>query len=54
MLGLGIGWWLSRGIARGKGQVTKAANGLAEGDLDQTVDVRSKDEIGETAAAFGR
>ncbi|HLH24503.1 MAG TPA: methyl-accepting chemotaxis protein [Chloroflexota bacterium] len=53
-LGVGLGWWLSRGIARGLGQVTKAANGLAEGDLDQRVDVRSRDEIGDMAAAFGR
>jgi PAS domain S-box-containing protein len=50
-LGLGIGFVLSRNIARGVGEVATAAKGLATGDLNQNVPVRSKDEIGQMAAA---
>jgi methyl-accepting chemotaxis protein len=32
----------------------KAAEGIAEGDVQQDVDIRSKDELGDTGAAFGR
>jgi methyl-accepting chemotaxis protein len=54
LLGLGMGWWLSRSITRGLSQVTRAANGLAEGDLEQTIAVGSRDEIGQMADAFRR
>ncbi|HZR99750.1 MAG TPA: methyl-accepting chemotaxis protein [Chloroflexota bacterium] len=47
-----LGLLLARAISRGVGQVTRAARGIAAGDLDQTLDVRSRDEIGEMAAAF--
>jgi methyl-accepting chemotaxis protein len=45
---------ISRRLIRGAGQVLRAAEGLAEGDLDQHVDVTSRDEIGAMAAAFER
>ena len=42
-----------RGISlAGVGQVARAAVGLAQGDLNQTLDVRSGDEIGQMANAF--
>lgn len=47
-----VAFYLSRHIARGVGQVARAAVGLARGDLNQTLDVRSDDEIGRMAAAF--
>ena len=50
-LGLGIGFFLSRSIARGVGQVAIAARGLAVGDLDQRITLESGDEIGQMAAA---
>ena len=55
-LGLGVGVTLlvSRGILRGVGAVLHAAEGIADGDLDQHLDVRSRDEIGAMATAFGR
>jgi methyl-accepting chemotaxis protein len=43
-----------RGIMRGVRQVLVAAEGIAEGDLEQHVDVSSQDEIGQMGAAFGR
>ena len=50
--GLGIAFWLSRGISTGINKMKAAAQGIAQGDVEQDVDVRSSDEIGETAAAF--
>jgi methyl-accepting chemotaxis protein len=47
-----VAYVLSQRIARGVGQVARAAVGLAQGDLNQTFDVRSGDEIGQLAAAF--
>src|SRR5205807_6040749 len=50
-LGLGIGFFLSRSIARGVGQVATAARGLAVGDLNQHINLDSSDEIGEMAGS---
>jgi methyl-accepting chemotaxis protein len=49
-----IAFVLARGISRGVNQVLAAAEGIAEGDIDQNVDVRSRDEVGAMAAAFTR
>ncbi|HEY4276686.1 MAG TPA: HAMP domain-containing methyl-accepting chemotaxis protein [Conexibacter sp.] len=43
---------LSRQIAGGINQMMRAARGIAKGDVQQTVEVKSRDEIGQTAAAF--
>jgi methyl-accepting chemotaxis protein len=45
---------LTRLIVRPVRQVLAAAEGIAEGDLDQKLDVRSQDEVGDMARAFGR
>jgi signal transduction histidine kinase/ActR/RegA family two-component response regulator len=50
--GLLIGLFLSGNIASAVGQVARAAKGLAAGDLDQRIEVRSPDEIGDMADAF--
>jgi diguanylate cyclase (GGDEF)-like protein/PAS domain S-box-containing protein len=42
----------ARSFAAGLRRVTKAAQGLARGDLDQSIHVGSRDELGEMAAAF--
>ena len=49
---LGAGLFLARSIAGGLGVVARAATGLAAGDLDQQVNVWSKDELGRMASAF--
>ena len=49
-----IAFLLARGISRGIGQMVTAAEGIAEGDVDQRIDVKSKDEIGTMAGAFTR
>jgi len=50
----GIAYWLATGITGGVKKVLAAAEGIAEGDLEQDVEVKSKDEIGEMANAFER
>jgi methyl-accepting chemotaxis protein len=54
IVAIGIALFLARRIVRGVGQVLAAAEGIAEGDLEQHVNVKSKDELGRMAAAFGR
>lgn len=49
---LGAAVLLAGSIARALGIVARAAAGLASGDLDQQVDVWSKDELGRMAGAF--
>jgi PAS domain S-box-containing protein len=49
---LGAGVLLARSIAGGLASVARAATGLAAGDLEQEVDVRSSDELGRMTAAF--
>jgi methyl-accepting chemotaxis protein len=54
LIGLIAAFFLTRSIAaRIKGMLA-AADGIAEGDVDQRIDVTSTDEIGATAAAFER
>jgi signal transduction histidine kinase/CheY-like chemotaxis protein/HPt (histidine-containing phosphotransfer) domain-containing protein len=50
--GLLLGLFLSGSIARAVGQVAHAAKGLAAGDLEQRIEVRSRDEVGDMAHAF--
>jgi methyl-accepting chemotaxis protein len=52
--GLVFGFFLSRSISVPVQDVTRTAVRLAEGDVDQEVAVRGKDEIGEMADAFRR
>ncbi len=53
-LGAGVAVFLSRGIANGMRELMLAAEGIAEGDLAQSVTVQSRDELGQTAGAFRR
>jgi signal transduction histidine kinase/ActR/RegA family two-component response regulator len=50
--GLLIGLFLARSIATAAHQVARAAHGLAGGELNQRIDVRSRDELGDMAMAF--
>lgn len=47
-----VALWLARSVAGAARQVADASRQLARGDLDQRVAVRSRDELGEMAAAF--
>jgi methyl-accepting chemotaxis protein len=52
VVALAAGVLIARRITAGLRQVQHAAEGLALGDLTRTADVRSKDEVGATAAAL--
>jgi methyl-accepting chemotaxis protein len=50
--GIAIALLLARGIVGGVQQMLRAARGIAQGDVDQRIEIRSRDEIGETGEAF--
>ncbi|MEE8470819.1 MAG: HAMP domain-containing protein, partial [Dehalococcoidia bacterium] len=52
VVAIALGFYLSQGISKGVGVMLTAANGIAEGDINQDVQVKSKDEIGDMAVAF--
>jgi methyl-accepting chemotaxis protein len=51
-IGGAIAFLLARSISHGAGEMLRAAEGIAEGDVNQEIDVRTNDEIGDTAVAF--
>ena len=53
LLGGGLAFLVSRRVTGGIAGLTDAANGIAAGDLEQSLDIRSNDEIGVAARAFG-
>jgi methyl-accepting chemotaxis protein len=54
LIGGAAAFLLSRVMVGGISQMLRAAEGVAEGDVDQDVRVSSRDELGDTARAFGR
>ncbi len=53
-LALLLGVWLAQRLTRPLQQLTQATRRLATGDLTQTVNVHSQDELGELAASFNQ
>jgi methyl-accepting chemotaxis protein len=51
-IGGALAFLIGRSISSRVGQMLVAARGVSVGELDQTLDVTSRDELGETAAAF--
>jgi signal transduction histidine kinase len=49
-----LGLFLTRTLTRPLRELTAASQAMAQGDLGQRVTVRSKDELGELAAAFNQ
>lgn len=49
-----LGIWLARTLTRSLGELTAAIRAMGRGQLEQRVEVRSSDEIGELAAAFNQ
>ena len=54
LVGAVIAFFLSRSISGAAQQMVTVADGIAAGELDHTITVRSKDEIGDMAASFSR
>ena len=52
VLGVGIAWWLTRGITRPLAKAVKVANAIAIGKLDGHIEVRSADETGQLLASM--
>ncbi|HET6508944.1 MAG TPA: methyl-accepting chemotaxis protein [Baekduia sp.] len=53
LLGFGVAWLLARSIVSRVGRIAKAAEGIAQGDVQQDVTDSSGDELGTTARSFG-
>ncbi|MBX5442899.1 MAG: HAMP domain-containing protein, partial [Solirubrobacteraceae bacterium] len=47
-----VGFVIARSIRRPARQMVAAAHGLAEGDVEQEIELRSRDELGQMADAF--
>ena len=52
LLAIGLGWFIARMIGRPVEKLVEAADKLAAGDVDVTVDITSKDEIGMLCQSF--
>jgi signal transduction histidine kinase len=54
LIALILGLFLARTLTRPLRELTTASQAMAQGDLEQQIAVRSRDELGELAAAFNR
>jgi signal transduction histidine kinase len=54
LIALALGLFLARTLTRPLRELTAASRAMAQGDWEQQVTVRSKDELGELASAFNR
>ncbi len=52
LTGLGIAFFISRSISSAARQMAEVANGISQGELEHTITVTSKDEMGDMATAF--
>ena len=54
LIGTAIAFLVTRYLGRGTEEMLRAAEGIAEGDVDQEIALHSNDELGRTGAAFRR
>jgi methyl-accepting chemotaxis protein len=54
LIGAAAAIWLLLGINRGLAKALELANAVAKGDLDQTVSVKTNDEVADVVAALNR
>jgi len=54
LIGSAVAFLVTRFIKRGTAEMLRAAEGIAEGDVDQRITLSSSDELGRTGAAFTR
>ena len=52
LLGLGIAFYIARGLAGAARKATVAATSIAHGDVNVTLDIKSRDEMGQLADSF--
>lgn len=53
-IALALAWLISRYMTRAVKQLVAAADGIARGEVDQSIDIKSNDEFGQLAGAFTR
>ncbi|MBE2316226.1 methyl-accepting chemotaxis protein [Solirubrobacter sp. CPCC 204708] len=53
-ISIALVWWLARSLSSGAGRLVTAARGIAEGDVDQNVAIKSNDELGDAGREFER
>jgi methyl-accepting chemotaxis protein len=53
-IGMGTAFFLARSISSAAQQMAAVAEGIAAGELDRKITVKSKDEMGDMAASFSR
>ncbi len=54
LLALGVGFYVARSLATPLKAMAKAADAIAEGDLDQDISLDRKDEVGRAVSSFRR
>jgi methyl-accepting chemotaxis protein len=54
LIGVGVAFFLSQSISKAARQMAAVANGISQGELEHTISVKSKDEMGDMAVAFTR
>ena len=54
VVGICVGWLISRSISRPVKSAVSFAQAIAAGDLSQTLEVKSKDEVGELTSALNK
>jgi methyl-accepting chemotaxis protein len=54
LIGFAVAFLIARQVVGGVRQLARAADGIAEGDIDQRISVRSRDEVRATADSFER
>jgi methyl-accepting chemotaxis protein len=52
IIGILVAFTIARGISKPVSNMAEVASGIAQGDIDHSIDLRSKDEIGALAEAF--
>lgn len=52
IVGAGVGWWLITSISAPLAKAVDVARAVAEGDLTQSIEARSTDEVGQLLAAL--
>jgi methyl-accepting chemotaxis protein len=54
LIGAALAFLLARAIVAGVTQLSRAADGIADGDVEQEISTTANDELGDTARAFER
>ena len=53
LLGIASGFFITRSITKPVSELKRVAEAVAVGDVEQTIDVSAKDEVGDLSRAFG-